>query len=290
MSTATDTPEANPSTETTETPTEATPSGDDYRVKVMAGGEFAWEQNKVHQAKADRLSTEMQALKAQKEGLGEYASVDTKLIAGHMDNYVAFVQTPQGREVMRQIAEDKASGGEGKFTMPSAETKTTDDDEYLTDEQKEIRELRSEIADVRTGQGSLSVQAGQQAMTGHFTSIAAKMTLTDEQKSKAAAGLKQEIQSWGGQGAVGAQAIKNLSTAAGKDVIETLVIKHLGGWEGLKDNAKSAVLRDKDFLSGITTDSPSSALTGATEAPDIVQDTVAYLEMIERDPSLLPPE
>ena len=258
----------------------ANPSGDDFEAKVRANPDFAVNQVKEWQRRADQAAQQGKTLTEWLGPLRQYmdaGNVSGSDIASHLDQYLRVVSDPSKKQAFDRLL----NGG-----PVQTDSNTTDDELYLTDEEKEIRSLKQELAALKGQVTQQSSSQGQQALIGHLGSVSAEMGLNDEQKQTALKAIQQQVQSWAAQGDMGQRAIASLSTPDGKRQVQTLVIQTLG-WDAAMANAKAQLLQNKDVRQALGTDSPSGNLPSTAEPIPEIKSTLDALKFAEANPDVL---
>ena len=258
-------------------------SGGDYLARVGAGGDFAKAEVTKHQSRADQLEAQLRKSQEwQGEKLQRFVEqgVNGDQIANYLDLMSRMATDPTMARMMREF-NDK-----GTVSAPQQSPSTTteeDEDLYLTDEQKEIRELKNELQSLRGELTQNSFASGRDWMNRHFESVAGEMKLSGEARDKAKQAVDQAMGNWERSGDASAKAmISKLMKPDGKDSVRMLVLNSFGTDE-LRNIFTSQSQQDRQRLGDFATDGPSVS-TGQEETLPAFDDTMAALRFARQNP------
>lgn len=235
----------------------------DFRERAMQDPDFAWKQVQTHQSRADTLQAESQKatkeLQTFKEGLGNYANDDPANIALHLDQIVMPVKN---NPAVQKAFQDAVAGKE----TPSGGNEV-DDEEYLSDEQKELREVKAQLTAVNSRLGQQESSAGAQALGEHLKSVLTNWDAGPEASKRVTEGLRNYVHGLAAQGEVGIKALHNLQDPKhGPSTVKALVLGMMTDEEHVQA-VHNRDLRRQGKLSGMATDGQSSGASSGDEMP-----------------------
>ena len=254
----------------------------DYKQRVGAGGEFAVTEVTKHQGRADRAEA------ANRELIGKLGGENSSLlqlvnkygvdqVMGTLNEYGRITSDPR----IAQAIEAIETGGQ-----PATATNTApDDDEYLTDEQREIRELRAELKAATSQLSELTVNTGGAALQGHLESVFGDLNLTQEEIGSIEQSFKQQVSEWS-KTDQGRAVLRGLQKSTAKADVRALVLKLLPD-DTLFGLGERRRLREQNRLRDFETDGPSGF--EANEADDMpeVKGIHAAFEAARANPGAL---
>lgn len=253
-----------------------------HEARLRAGGDWAVEYAKKLESRADKAERDARELATKTSALDRYfkAGLSGNDIAGHLGTLEKTLQDPQAGPAFRNYL------ATGKLEMPKGSRAADDDDEYLSDEQRELRALRAEVAEVRGyAQESLS-GLGQQVVAKNLSTIADELGLSAEDRAIVQAKGVEIVQGWGREGESGRRAIKSLQHAEhGLKAARTLVLEALGP-EGQERVYRQKFLREQQTRRGMATDSPSPGRGQASALPEVNSIAEAF-QILDARPELL---
>lgn len=260
----------------------APPSGSDYLARVRSGGEWAVSEVQNQQRRADQAAEKLKQMESWLGGLSAYQQpgITGDLLAQHLSDYLEVVKTPEGQARFQSLRE-------GKGTSMDATHKPAED-EYLTDEEKEIRALKAQVARLESRLTGQDTTLGQQALLRHIGKVASDWNLSDPQKQKLLDTLTKQVETWARQGDTGLAAIKNLSGPSGWETVEMMLPRTLGR-DGLSESMKAQLLRDQSVRRELQTDRPSGRFTGNAEPPPEFKTAHEALVYAMENPGVLEP-
>ena len=256
---------------------EGSPSSGDYLTRIQTDAGFATQEVTKHQSRADRAEQEQKNLGDWIGGLSAYREkgLSGADLAGHLDTYSRVIGNPEMAKMIEQYIQTNEVPG---VADPEA-------DVYLTDEQKEIRELRGELQSIRSNQSEHTSAQGRSALIGHLDKLQLKWGLKDEDFDTVRNGLLDQANDWRNQGLDGEKAMKTLMSPSGFETVELMMAKKLGH-DGLIRIAKAQLLRDEGVRAELTTDGPSGAPTRGGEPPPVFNTGIEALRAIRANPDL----
>ena len=242
----------------------ASGSGDhgsrNYIDRVRSDPDFADREVRSHQGRADKAEARLNAMEwigTLEQGRGQLSGDE---IMHHLGQYNNLLQDPG----MKAAIERFRSNGSSQDTPT---TSTDADEEYLSDEQRELKQVRSELVELRTRQGQTELLDGQQALKTHMEEIIEEYHLSPEVAKVGSEATAAQIVQWYSQGKTGQTAINSLKGPSGRRVVEGILIPAIGS-KGLLDAQQNRDRRTSDRLGALGTDVPSGhASTGREEAP-----------------------
>ena len=232
----------------------------DYLDRVRSGGDFAAQEVRSHQSRADKAEARLNAMEwigTLEQGRGSLSGDE---IMHHLGQYNGLLQDPGMKAAIERFRSNGSS--------PDTSTTSTDaDEEYLSDEQRELRQVRTELADLKTRQGQTEFLDGQQALKQHMEDIRGAYGLPDDVFKTGSEATAAQIVQWHSQGETGRKAIESLKGPNGRKVVEGILIPAIGP-EGLLQAQQNRDRRRTNALGALETDGPSgNASTGREEAP-----------------------
>jgi hypothetical protein len=188
-------------------------------------------------------------------------TIDGNTAARSLIEYNRALQDPVMKEqLQRFFATGKASA--------SPSTSDDTDDEFLSDEQKEIRELRAELAAVNQRLAGTELSSATHTLKEHVEKVVGDYYLTPELAKEAKTNLERTINHYKNDGERGQAAIRNLLSPSGFEIVKSLMIPPLDP-DALLDCRQNRDRRKKAGLDALATDSrPGAASTGREPPPD----------------------
>jgi hypothetical protein len=242
-------------------------SSRDYLGQVRSDPDFAAREVTSHQSRADKAVAERDALKERLDSLGRYASDDPAVITRALDDYVSIMNNKD----MAQAIERVRSGNH----TPTGET---EDDEYLTDEQRETRELRSQLMEAQQRLSGVELSSAERTLTEHIEKVQRDYYLTPDAFESAKKKLNQDIDRYKRAGKSGEAAIRNLMGPNSFDIVRSLMLAGLTP-DALLDCQKNRDRRKGTALGGLATDGrPGTVSTGREPPPDFSKSANAAVE------------
>lgn len=233
----------------------------DYLDRVRSGGEFAAQEVRSHQSRADKAEAKLNSMEwigSLEEQRGTLTGDD---ILSHLSDYNNLLQDPG----MKAAIERFRSGGSSTGTPPASDDT---DDEYLTDEQRELKQLRTELGEVKSRVGRTELTDGLQSLKTHMEEIRKKYHLPAEAFTKGSQATAKQIMAWRSMGKTGEKAIDSLSTPSGQAVVEGIFLPAIGP-EGLLQAQQNRDRRRSEGLSELETDGlPEHASSGREPPPE----------------------
>ena len=192
------------------------------------------------------------------------------------DNYLRLRSDPQTQEMVLGFENT------GTITGRPNANPSTDDDEYLTDEQKEIRQLRSEVHTLRNDQAGLTQSTGTAALQGHLERFAKENFLQPEEFDAVRKGMAPQVTQWGTNDP-GRKLLRDLQTPEAYDTVEAVA------WKFVPKDVRFQLgdrkrLHDRNKVEGFRTDSPVDTSTTGRELPAEVTGALNALEYAMANP------
>jgi hypothetical protein len=192
------------------------------------------------------------------------------------DNYVALRGHPQTQDVV--LAYEQTG------TVPDRSNPSTSgqEEEYLSDEQKEIRELRKELQSMRQAQVGLTQSTGTAALRQHLERFSRENFLQPEEFEALKTGMTGQIQQWGSN-EQGLGLLRNLQDPSSYDTVEAIA------WKFVPKDVRFQLgdrkrLRDQEKLEGFRTDVPPETSTTGKELPAEVKGSLEALQYARANP------
>jgi hypothetical protein len=299
MSMATDAPEGVTGADATQTPgggdsiagtdadaSTATPgagdvSSQDYLGQIRVGGDFAVQEVRQHQSRADKMEAENRRLVEFAGGangpIGELVTqgLEPATIKTVVDNYLRMRNDPQ--------SQDMILGFEQTGTMPNRSSAAPDDaDEYLSDEQKEIRELRTTVQRLEHGQAGLTQSTGTAALQAHLERFASANFLNLEEMDVVKKGMDKQVRQWSSN-EPGLKLLRDIQTPEAYDTVDAVAWKFVPQAVRFELGDRKR-LHDRRRVEGYRTDSPPDTTTTGTEPPATVTGALNAIRFAKANP------
>lgn len=284
--TATTDPASAGTTDATQTADGAQPArSSDYEARLRAGGDFALTEAKNQQSRADRAEGQVRELSQRIGSLEGYfdKGYDGNALASSLGTLETMLNHPQMGELVRSFVQT-GTVSSGPRTGRSEEL--DDDDVLMTEEERKIQALESEIQDIRGQLGQQGSTLGQQALTRHLESVAADLHLSGPKLEEVKAKLATTIQGWSTRGAAGRDALRNLQGADGTKTVRMLALDALGP-DGLRELVRADLLRENQIRGDLSTDGPSAGMPGGGEPVPEFESAIDALRAAKSRPELL---
>jgi hypothetical protein len=126
------------------------PGSGDYLDRFGEPGSFAREEHRKMQSNRDKEAARATAAEERLEKLGRYREDDPSLIVSSLDEYLTWKTNPDVQKAIEKVISGGNASPEGDGT-----------EEFLSDEQKEIRELRQENAQIKQRLAGTELSFGQ---------------------------------------------------------------------------------------------------------------------------------
>ena len=240
-------------------------SSQDYKGRIRAGGDFAVQEALGHQSRADRMEAENRRLTAESGGaeIAELRAQGLKpaTIKAVVDNYIRLRSDPQTQEMILGFEET------GQIGSAASKPTSVDDDEYLSDEEKKIRDLTATVKRLEQGQAGLTQSTGTAALQGHLERFATEHFLKPEEFDRIKKQMEPQIQQWGTPGNdAGLKLLRDLQSPNAYDTVQALALKFVPK-DILFQLGDRKRLHDRNKLEGFRTDGPVDTSTTGQELP-----------------------
>jgi hypothetical protein len=265
----------------TATPGAGDASSQDYLGRIRADGDFAASEVTKHQSRADRMEAENRRLTDRGGDAGPIQDllsqgVKPETVKAVFDNYLRLRGDPQTQEMILGFEQT------GQITGQSNAGQTTDDDEYLTDEQKEIRELRSHVQRLETEQAGITTSTGTAALQQHLERFAKENFLKPDEFDQVKKGMAPQVAQWGTDNS-GRKLLRDLQNPAAYDTVEAVA------WKFVPKDVRFQLgdrkrLQDRERVEGFRTDSPTDTSTTGKELPAEVKGALNALQFAKANP------
>ena len=253
----------------------AAPSESDFKARAQHDPNFAWEQVRNFQSRADSAASAEEKARAQIEKVGADVmrfidAAGGESVAAALKNYVALRSNPEFQPLLAALeATGQVPSLQGK-KAPGQGMNNDDlgDDGYQTPEEIAIAELRQQVADLKSKVGATSMASGRQVLQQHIEGVFQDYGFGSDVNEKMKAKVVETFESWRNIGPDGERAIANVQMPTGKAQVQAIMLSALSP-KDLREAAANAALREKDGLSSLSTGGPpqGSASIGL-EAPD----------------------
>lgn len=263
---------------------DASADRNNHEQRIRAGGDWAVEYTKKLESRADKAEREAREAAGKTGALDRYfrAGLSDKDIAGHLGTLQKALTDPKFGPVLQSYI------ATGKLEVPKGSSvRQDDDDEYLSDELREIRALKAEIAEVRGLARESHLGLGTQAVTTNLERVARDLGLDAETLSSVKASAVEIVRGWQSQGESGERALRSLQHPEhGLKTARTLVLEALGD-EGLEKVYRNKFLRESSTRRGMATDSPSPHRAGTSKAMPQFDSMLDAIQAVDARPELL---
>lgn len=256
-------------------------SSQDYLGRIRADADFAVREVTSHQSRADKMEAEVRRLTAETGGnaapIRELLAqgVEPSTVRAVFDNYLALRNNPQTQELI--------VGFEQTGAVPDrSSTASVDDDEYLSEEQKEIRQLKSELQQVRMEQSGLTASTGTAALQNHLERFAKEHFLRPEEFESVKQAMTGQVKQWG-TNEQGLGLLRSMQNPSAYDTVEALAWKFVPKEVRFQLGDRKR-LHDREKVGGYRTDSPSDMSTTGKELPAEVTGALNALEFAKANP------
>ena len=232
-----------------------------------------------HQAARDRAEAEIQKLVEQIGPLKTYIDKgQAKDARAALDNYVALRASPEIGEMIQEFERT------GKLPERKGSEPNTDDDEYQTPEERELKALRVELADVRQATNANTLASGKETFTKHMEEVFREFQFAPEDAEKSRAAMVSQLEAWQNQGPKGMAAIESVGTQNGYKTVRGIMLADIPR-EAFARASANVALRKSQGLSDLSTDGPSGSLSTGREAPpDFAGDFIAASKWAKANP------
>jgi hypothetical protein len=252
----------------------------DYLGRIRDGGDFAASEVTKHQSRADKAEAEnrrfVETLGGENGQLQQLLSqVDAETIVTAVNNYAAIRQHDKFGRVVQEY--------ETTGQIPSSGTyPVEEEDEYLSPEQREIRDLKIELNKTRTQINGITTSTGTAALQGHLETFAKEHFLSAEEFETVKRAIEPQIKQWGTNDA-GRSALQRLQTPDGYSTVKALGLQNLPE-SVIFELGDRKRLRERERLERHRTDGPSESSTTGREAPPEVKGALAALKYAKANP------
>ncbi len=138
---------------------------------------------------------------------------DGDTIASAVSSYLGMKQDPRTAPLVAKYEQ-------GTLAAPAE----PEGEEYLTPEQREIREVRAELQRLRGGQDELVLGAGQQALEGHFARFTEEYPLEPGELAAVRKHLEKSFEGWMKEGETGRRALRNIQSPSNYKMVKNLML------------------------------------------------------------------
>ncbi len=161
------------------------------------------------------------------------------------------------------------------------------DDEFLSDEQIELRDLKAKFATMEQTQTHQEVNAGANALKEHLASFYVQYPVSMDTRKAVEAKFHRYIEGLSSQGDVGLNALRALQNRnTGLDTVQALGLNFMTP-EQQEEGIQNRVNSRNGKLAGMATDGQS---TGASQGDEMLPEFATTLEALQaakRNPEIL---
>lgn len=246
------------------------PTGEDtssrgYLERVKTDPDFATEQVRSHQSRADTLGAEKKKLEERVGNLNDYLDrYSGDQLAQNLKLLESLAKDPSG---FAAIQEFQASG---TFTVPGAkevDVTTSETDEYKTPEEIEIEALKANQHRLESELGQMRGHNSRNALLDHLEKFYGEYDVAPDARKQLAKDMGDLVEAWKSQGDAGKAALENLMNPSSyESTFRGVALGRLDPGE-VAEAAQRAKLRKEKGLSALSTDSPSGRASSGAEAP-----------------------
>jgi hypothetical protein len=231
----------------------------------MADPEWAWEQMRSFQSRADKAAAAEEKHNNLVGQLGEAKDIieqyGGQVVANAVQNYAQLRSSEQyGKDI-------EAFEQTGQLpTRTGSASPETENEEYLTDEEKEIRALKETVADLSNRVGAQTRTSGREVLKGHIEKVFSEYDFDPEVKERMRGAVISQFETWSRAGKAGEAAVQAVMQPTGEMTVRGLM---LGGAnpDDIFQASQRTALRKKTGLSSLATDVPGAAGSKGTEPP-----------------------
>lgn len=161
------------------------------------------------------------------------------------------------------------------------------DDEYLSDEQKEIRVLKAELSEVKQTQTSQEVSAGAKALGEHLVGFYQTYPSSPEVQKAVGDKLYNYVKGLSAQGDAGRNALRALQDRdSGPATVRALALNYMTP-EQQEQAIQNRVNNRNGKLSSMATDGQPLAASQGDEMPEEFASTLEALTAAKNNPAAL---
>jgi len=268
-------------------PAQASGSGHDYEARLRSDHEFAAKMAKEHQARADRAEQENRTYRSFRQKAGDQLANfvetvgDGTTVYNYLTEYDALLKNP---EIQQAINAYRTTG---KLELPNGGAAaggrnhgTGDDEEYLSTEEKEIRQLKQQNQELLGRLGSVELGVGRNLLQGHLEKVFSNYALEPAQVETVKKHMGNMLEQFQRTGNI--KGIQDLQGPNAYMMVRSMALAPLDD-EDIKAGAERARLRKKSSLSRFSTDGPfGTAKRG--EPPPVLQSAREAIEWAAAHP------
>lgn len=283
-------------------PGEGAQPSSDYLGRVRAGGDFATQEVRNHQSRADRLEAENRALKERFGGkLSTYverAGADT--VTRIVERFEAGLSDPQTAAAVKgwyETGQLPIRAGQRAAQATTAEPSGEPGGDDLDDYDPVARRLKAlesrldtTLARLETGLGATIQSTGKAAVENHLRRFRSDFHLTDAEFQRVADGMLRQVDQWSAN-PDGRAIVQRIADPTAYESVRTLAMGFVPQ-EALEQLGERKRLQARNRSQGFATDVPSGAATTGAEPPADLASRPAgeVLAFFRANPHMLPPE
>lgn len=275
----------------------ASPSGgpENYLSRVEADPGFALQEVKNQQSRADRTEARHKQLlekvggeRSQLLQLLETPGVDADTLSTFVQRYATLRQHPSLSKAIQQFE----STGEIKLAQPgSSEDGSGDDLDEFDPASKKIRQLESELAQLRTQMGGLHSSTGQAALQRHLETFRDEFFLEETDAADLHRFFGEYVSRLDRNDPAVTNLLQTIARPDGYDTFATLALGHLrkNKPEAIRDIGQRKRLREQQELRRFATDGPSEDGSTGRELPADLEkkDAEEVIRFFSQNPQFL---
>ena len=244
----------------------ASPSAEsDFKRRAMADPEWAWEQVRGFQSAADKAKAAEEKHNDLVGQLGEAREIidqyGGQVVANAVKNYA---QLRMSDEYGKDIQSFEQTGQ--LPTRAGSDQSTTDSEEYLTDEEREIRTLKATVQDLSNRVGENTRTSGREVLKGHIEKVFSEFDFEPEVKERMRSAVVNQFETWSRAGSAGEAAVQAVMQPTGEKTVRGLMLSGVTPDDLMNASGRTA-LRKKNGLSTLATDVPGATGSKGTEPP-----------------------
>lgn len=243
------------------TPIPSAPPEADFLRRARENPQWAEDQVRQFQSAADSAEAARQKLVEQYEPvkalIDQYGGTT---VASAVENYRAIRNSAEIGEVIQEFERT------GQLSARKESEPKSDDDEYKTPEELEIKGLKAELAKVAADTNANTLASGRQVLEGHMEKVFTEYGFASEDVVKMRTGMKAQFETWSKLGSAGENALKSLMSVGGEATVRGIMLSTISP-DALRAAASNTDLRKQQGLSRLATDGPSGIGSAGKEAP-----------------------
>lgn len=257
----------------------------DYLARARQNPEWAVEQIRSHQSRADKNAEAEKKYQELVRRLGPaQALIDTyggDVVATATNNYAAL---RQAEGLAESILEFEKTGQLPQRRNGSAQT-MEQEEEYLTPEEHQIRELRQEVENLKSGLTGQAFTTGKATLERHMQEVLSEFQFAPEKEQQLRENVVATFERWRGAGEPGKQALNGILGPGGAQTIRGIMLGNLSA-KDIAEAAQGAALRKQQKLGRLATDGPGGIASSGRETRNLSEfdDLMDLARSVRADP------